>query len=108
MRLNDWMRDAMEYRDIDREAQRKAEEQIALEAAAKPQLIGMKLAGRCANGFERGRGHIYHVLPLEADNSGWGIALCGKKPGRRSAGWSGRTEANNATCPRCLKLLAKS
>jgi hypothetical protein len=67
-------------------------------------MLPMKLAGRCANGFERDRGTVYHAVPEEASNSGWGTALCGKEPGRRSVGWAHR-EGTEVSCPRCLKKL---
>lgn len=70
--------------------------------------VAMKLAGRCANGWERDRGSIFHALPLETANSGWGIALCGRKPGARSAGWSTSMDKNQGvTCPHCLRKLER-
>jgi hypothetical protein len=41
----------------------------------------LRLAGRCANGGERDGGALYHAV------RGY-CALCGAKPGKRSAGWS--------------------
>lgn len=65
------------------------------------------LAGRCANGAERDCGTLNHAV----DSETW-KALCGAKPGRRSAGW--RPELDNdpqyadlkVTCPRCLKKMS--
>lgn len=59
-----------------------------------------KLAGRCANGAERDRGVIYHAV----ERGQW-AALCGREPGRTSAGWSD-WKGSAVTCPRCLKKLA--
>ena len=59
------------------------------------------LLGRCANGSERDSGRLFHII---AENGG---VLCGAKEGqRRSNGWSDVME-NKASCPRCLKRLAK-
>ncbi len=55
-----------------------------------------RLAGRLANGFERDAGRVVHVL----ENYG-GHALCGAKPGPRSAGWSEHDE-DLPTCKRCI------
>ena len=57
------------------------------------------MLGRCANGAERDKGRIIHA------RDGW-IALCGRQPGRRSAGWSqqplGLADIN---CPKCLSRM---
>lgn len=58
-----------------------------------------QLAGRCADGFEGGHGRLWHAINLDG-------ALCGAKPGRRSAGWSTYTiYGQDVTCPKCLKKL---
>jgi hypothetical protein len=70
-----------------------------------------RLTGRCANGAERGGGHVYHAVP----GGDWATALCGAKPGRLSAGWDGyesrEGEPHNlvkhVTCQRCLHRLAR-
>ena len=67
-------------------------------------IIAAALAGRCANGYERGRGQVIHLLPSE---DGFNIAyyarsLCGKTHGARSAGWSARV-MQPVTCPACKK-----
>ena len=100
MRLNDWKRQAEEYRDVDRAALEAAEKRIA--EAKLPQYQVLRKIGRCANGAERGSGHIYHAVP------GW-AALCGTQPGRASAGWNNNpTPPEQAvTCPRYLKKIAK-
>lgn len=55
------------------------------------------LAGAARSGSDR-TGHITHVVIN-------GLALCGVKPGRHSAGWS---EYNDfvITCPTCAHKLA--
>lgn len=65
-------------------------------------MQGRVLTGRCANGNERDRGAIIHAV------EGW-KALCGREPGRRSAGWSEweRHELSAVNCPRCRKKLDK-
>ena len=73
------------------------------------QLEPAKLAGRCANGYERGKGSVIHAVP-HSDmlvKNGWCLdsAICGAKPGPRSAGWSHRAD-QPITCPKCLRKLA--
>src|SRR5688572_12887157 len=58
-----------------------------------------RLAGRCADGFERDGGSLYHAV------KGWS-ALCGAKPGRRSAGWS-EHQGDRVTCPKCQRKILK-
>ena len=55
------------------------------------------LAGAARSGSDK-TGHITHVVIGER-------ALCGKKPGRHSAGWS---EYNDRaiTCPYCATIFA--
>lgn len=61
----------------------------------------MMLAGRCANGSELDHGTRWHAV-----KPGEYRAVCGAKPGRRSAGWSSYTTLGQiATCPRCIKKL---
>lgn len=67
--------------------------------------IAMKLAGRCADGCERGQGVKFHALPVGTSEFTHGPALCGQKAGRRSVGWTVR-EGAEVTCPRCLSRLA--
>lgn len=71
------------------------------------QLISARLAGRCANGAERGQGTKTHALPWNGDANmlaSW-RALCGATPGARSAGWCERPELE-VTCPKCAKKAA--
>lgn len=63
-------------------------------------MKALRLAGRCANGAERDGGARYHAVPAS------GAALCGAKPGRRSAGWS-PYEGPAVSCPRCLARQAR-
>ena len=67
-----------------------------------------RLAGRCANGFERDGGRLHHVIPGESSRDlHHRRALCGAAPGRRSVGFepvnmldgSGRPPAR--VCARC-------
>ena len=96
MRLNDWKREAEEYRDVDRAAQKAAEAEIEKQRNYQ----AARKIGRCANGAERGKGFVYHAV-----NGGW-VALCGAQPGRLSAGWQSEPEPfEKVTCPRCLKKL---
>jgi hypothetical protein len=66
------------------------------------QIVPRRLSGRCADGAERDGGVKYHGL-RRADQ---GRALCGAKPGRRSAGWS-PYPGEAVTCPRCLVKIRK-
>lgn len=54
------------------------------------------LAGAARSGSDRA-GHIAHAVIN-------GQALCGKKPGRHSAGWS-EYDDSEITCPRCAALV---
>ena len=97
MRLNDWKRDAEEYRAVDQAALEQAEAEIA---KAKPTYLAKRKIGRCTSGAERGKGYVYHAV-----SSGW-TALCGAEPGRMSAGWQSEPEPlERVTCPRCMKKL---
>ena len=68
----------------------------------RQQIVAARLAGRCADGFERGRGQKWHAIPQAAE---FGTALCGATPGRLSAGWY-ENPAEAITCARCLRRLA--
>jgi hypothetical protein len=105
MRLNDFFRMASEYRDIDRAAQEAAEAKMDEEKAG-PAYYPAKLAGRCSNGFEGGRGSVIHVKDNDPHVNPWGAAICGQKMGRRSAGWNSMI-GHAVTCPRCLKKIQK-
>jgi hypothetical protein len=67
------------------------------------QIDILRLAGQCANGAERDGGRLYHGVPAFESGQGW-IALCGVKPGRRSAGWWAHPGAR-VTCPKCRRKL---
>ena len=66
------------------------------------------LAGRCANGYERGAGTVVHAVPSTDHNPNdiayYARSLCNKTHGARSAGWSPRFGAG-ITCARCLRKL---
>jgi hypothetical protein len=65
--------------------------------------------GRCANGAQRDGGTLVHAVDTEDDWGSWGSftpALCGTRPGRLTPGWSSY-QYDTATCPRCLKKLAR-
>jgi hypothetical protein len=54
-------------------------------ARVKPHYYWATMLGHCANGAQRDTGSVAHVLDsLSLTNT----SLCGRKPGRRSAGWS--------------------
>ena len=54
------------------------------------------LAGRARSGADR-TGHVTHAVV------NW-RALCGKEPGKRSAGWS-EYDDKEITCVKCKKML---
>lgn len=59
-------------------------------------------SGRLTSGLELGKGYIIHYGEL-----GFGSALCGAKPGKRSA--SGFVDVNQSvTCEKCLKKIKVS
>lgn len=68
-----------------------------------PAIIVRRLVGRCADGAERDGGSLWHAID-QGPGRGW-VALCGARPGRRSAGWSAYA-GERVTCPRCLRKLA--
>jgi hypothetical protein len=71
-------------------------------------IITAKLAGRCANGNERGKGAVVHLVECRDPQYGindYAKALCGKTHGPRSAGWS-MDAGPTVTCPKCAKLQA--
>lgn len=73
------------------------------ETPPKPVWEPAMLTGRCANGYERGKGSVIHAVQ-SGDSSH--KALCGRKHGARSAGWSVRFGAQ-LTCPRCQRAVLK-
>jgi hypothetical protein len=71
------------------------------------ELRAARKAGRCADGFERGSGSVVHIVPSARPFGDYhaGAALCGTKPGRRSAGWvdlAGYFGQSGVTCVRCV------
>ncbi|HEL5401710.1 TPA: hypothetical protein UOJ25_001824 [Stenotrophomonas maltophilia] len=79
---------------------------------APGEVLAAKLAGRCANGLERGQGTKLHAIPAAQvrQHAGFveatGKALCGAQPGRRSVGWT-VCEQHLVSCPRCQRVLAR-
>ena len=71
-------------------------------AALARSVMPAKLAGRCANGLERGQGRKVHAVPASFAATGFGKALCGAQPGRRSVGWTALPAAD-VTCPLCKR-----
>lgn len=74
-------------------------------------LTNATLGGRCANGYERGRGSRVHAVRDESgelERNGYVLAgaLCGAKAGSRSVGFCPTIAPVN--CPRCLARLSKS
>ena len=70
-------------------------------------LFAVRMLGRCANGYERDGGVKYHAKP----RYGW-AAICGAKPGKRSAGWSDYPDTMKpvtfVTCPQCRRKLSSA
>lgn len=68
-------------------------------------------SGRCTCGHERGQGSVLHAVPrgtILTTTQSDAKALCGAKPGARSAGWSSTPRPiDQVTCPRCLNAIAK-
>lgn len=63
----------------------------------------LMMGGRCADGAERDHGTLIHACA-----AGEYAALCGRKPGRRSAGWfDAPAGATAPTCPRCRAKMRK-
>jgi hypothetical protein len=70
------------------------------------------MLGRCATGYEGGKGAVIHSVEitdreLEMGISDYRLSLCGKTHGARSAGWSMRS-GQAITCLQCLKKEGKS
>ncbi|WP_267122940.1 hypothetical protein [Xanthomonas sacchari] len=80
--------------------------------SAPAAVLAAKLAGRCANGLERGQGSNLHAIPSSQVRRQGGFteaagkALCGAEPGRRSVGWT-VCEQQPVSCPRCLRALER-
>jgi len=75
------------------------------------------MLGRLTDGAERDHGSYVHAL-YKAEVFSPRIpdmlitvekSICGKKPGKRSVGWSDNDNDNDKpiTCPKCLKRLEK-
>jgi hypothetical protein len=95
------MKNAIQVQECIDEAKRKVKsyaEPPLSPASGSGALVPRTLTGRCRSGGDWG-GSIVHAV---ADGK-W-KALCGKAPGRTSAGWS-EWPSPKVTCPRCLKLM---
>lgn len=67
------------------------------------EFVAARKIGRCANGFERDGGRVFHAV---LEGAWFDEALCGAKPGRkRGNGWSDTDLLQDITCPRCLRKL---
>ncbi len=81
--------------------------------SAAVDVVAAKLAGRCANGLERGQGTNLHAVPAAQVRHNFGLieatgkALCGAQPGRRSVGWT-TCESQPVSCPRCQRAIARA
>lgn len=63
---------------------------------------GAVKAGKLANGLERGKGKVVHIIDSRYVGV-WGYSLCGERP---AIAWSER-ELTAATCPKCIRQLRK-
>jgi hypothetical protein len=59
----------------------------------------LKKAGPLRNGWERGKGSIWHAIPARNVHD-TAMALCGTRPGIM---WS-MDEGQEITCPRCKRI----
>jgi hypothetical protein len=66
-------------------------------------IVPRQMMGRLSDGRARDHGKIVHATIGTASYC-HGKAICGAKPGPRSAGWSDAESA--VTCPKCLKKMA--
>ena len=83
------------------------------------------MQGRLSSELQADHGSVVHAVheskakrhPCPAND--WGrksgpddyvlahVSLCGKRPGRKSVGWSTSDKEAPVTCPRCLKKIEK-
>jgi hypothetical protein len=76
------------------------------------QYLPLKRAGKLANGWERGKGSIYHAVERHAGLYG-GSALCGVRPAISwtgnampdCKGWEKAASETEITCPKCKRML---
>jgi hypothetical protein len=61
-----------------------------------------KLTGRCLNGAELDKGKHFHLVV----GGIYGKAICGRRPGRTSNGFS-QDEGAMVNCPSCVKKIKK-
>lgn len=67
------------------------------------EVSAVRLLGSCRE-HERDAGVRFHAVPV-----GTAKALCGARPGRRSAGWADHPSqiGTAITCPKCAKAMAR-
>lgn len=65
------------------------------------QFLVLKKAGPLRNGWELGKGSIYHAIPARNCHD-TAMALCGTRP---AIMWS-TEEGTEITCPRCKRVAA--
>lgn len=72
------------------------------------EYVAARMLGSCRNGNEADGGRLYHAI--RKDGLSW-AAVCGKSPGRRSAGWANYPDAlrppTEVNCGRCLTAMRK-
>lgn len=82
----------------------KSDSMQAGERKAGGPFRAMYLQGTNRTGHSGDAGKLYHAV--SAENSSFGKALCGRKPGKHSGGW-GEYGTPSVTCPRCIAALSK-
>lgn len=60
-------------------------------------------AGKLANGWERGKGSVLHLIETEHPDLYMQKALCGAQPAIQ---WTERDVDLSKCCPKCLKKLS--
>jgi hypothetical protein len=78
---------------------------VRVDAAAGADAVqALRMLGSCRDGAERDAGQHFHAVPRSSSR-----ALCGKRPGRRSAGWAAHEtqvgKISDISCPRCRQAL---
>lgn len=63
--------------------------------------------GRLASGAQSDHGMVIHAVPPEVNHYGFGRAMCGTEPGRRSVGWATDYEGRAITCERCRRKVER-
>ncbi len=75
---------------------------------APAKYVAARMLGRCANGSEADGGRLFHAIREDGLSN---TAVCGKSPGRRSAGWADHPSAlrpiSDVSCERCRSAMRK-